>query len=53
MNNEICWNCKNFDSFACVCHVHGIGKDAMDTCDKFRKAYIDISHTFKKEVKQK
>ena len=34
---EICWNCKHFDSFACVCHVHGTGKDAIDTCNQFRK----------------
>lgn len=33
-SGKVCWNCKQYDSFACLCQLNGIQIDHLETCDK-------------------
>lgn len=36
-NSKICWNCKYYCTFACLCHMDGVQKDYAETCNLFKK----------------
>lgn len=42
-DKQICWNCKEYDPTACVCHVWGGCKEINYTCSH----YHGIDGTFK------